>query len=199
MKAADSFLGLASRVSRDLDVEKIRRDLEAFCRERPDLSVRLQAERLITVTARRAALVGIAASLPPGWLALASIGPEMKVLAVLQARLVIALHLLYGVPMEHSRAALGLAAGAAAGAGVGAGRSLGSLAAEKLAARLAVRLGGRVVRRLVPVAGVVVGGVWNLATVRALGHFVHGRLLAVHGPPDVDGAGPAIEADGRVT
>jgi uncharacterized protein (DUF697 family) len=195
---ARTFLTLVEKATADLDVERLRSDVRAFSLKHAGLTTRAKAERLVTTTARRAAALGAAASLPPGWLALATVAPELSAVLVLQSRLIVSLHLLYGAPMTPEERALEVFAGLAAGAGMNVGRRLTTRAAEEIAARLVVRLAGREVAHLVPVLGALAGAGLNYAAVRAVGHAALRRIERLYGPPEVPGRGPVLDVPGRI-
>lgn len=198
MKIAESFLTLVKRASTDLDVEKIRADVRAFSLRHADLPTREKARRMIESTARKAAFVGAAASAPPGWAGLAATAPELSTLIVLQSRLIVGLHLLYGTELPQEERALEVVAGLAAGAGLSVGRRLTVRLAEELATRLAARAAGRAVAHLVPVAGMAASAALNYGAVRAVGRAVLARIEERWGPPEIPGRGPVLHAEGRV-
>lgn len=195
---ARTFLSLVEKVTEDLDVEKLRAEVQSFSAKHADLTTREKGERLVAVAARRAAALGAVASLPPGWLSLATVAPELSALLVLQSRLIVSLHLLYGGPMTPGERALEVLAGLAAGAGMSVGRRLTTRAAEEIAARLVVRLAGREIAHVVPVLGALAGAGLNYAAVRAVGRAALVRVGRLHGPPEIPGRGAVLEASGRV-
>lgn len=195
---AETFLRLVERATKDLDVEKLRAEVHAFSAKHADLTTREKGERLISVAARRAAALGAAASLPPGWLALATVAPELSAVLVLQSRLIVSLHLLYGGPMTPEERALEVLAGLAAGAGMNVGRRLSTRAAEEVAERLVVRLAGREISHVVPILGALAGAGLNYAAVRAVGRAALRRIERLYGPPEIPGSGPVLDVSGRV-
>jgi uncharacterized protein (DUF697 family) len=199
VKIAESFLSLVRRASTDLDVESIREDVRIFALRHEDLPTRGKAALMIGATARRAALVGAAASAPPGWTSLAMAGPEIGALIVLQSRMIVGLHLLYGGDLDPEERALEVVAGLAAGAGLSAGRRLTTRLAEELAARLAARAVGRSLSRFVPLAGIAASAALNYVAVQAVGRAVVARVERRWGPPEIPGQGPVLEAGGRIT
>src|SRR5262245_17688229 len=105
MKLAGAFLALVRKFATDLDVEKLRLEMVDLSLRQPDLTTREKARHVVRTTARRAAALGAAASLPPGWTALAAVGPELSALLILQSRMIVGLHLLYGgMPDPEERA-----------------------------------------------------------------------------------------------
>lgn len=195
---AQTFLHLVERAAKDLDLEAIRAEVHAFSRKNSDLPTRKKAERMIDRSARRAAAIGALASLPPGWAALAATAPELAALIVMQSRLIVGLHVLYGGTPEPEERALEVLAGLAAGAGINIGRRLTTRAVEEIAARLAVRIAGREATHVVPVLGAVAGAALNYAAVRAVGRAALARVERLYGPPEVPGTGPVLEVKGGV-
>lgn len=195
---AESFLRLVEKSAKDLDIEAVRREVHAFSARHPDLSTREKADRLVATTARRAAALGAAASLPPGWLALASVAPELSALLILQSRLIVSIHVLYGGPMSAEERALEVLAGLAAGAGISVGRRLTTRAAEEVASRLVVRLAGREISHVVPVLGAIAGAGLNYAAVKAVGRAALKRVERLYGPPEIPGRGAVLDVPGRV-
>ncbi len=198
MKIAESFLSLVRRASKDLDVERIREGVLELSRRHPDLSTRRKAALMVESTARKAALVGAAASVPPGWAAVAATAPELTTLIVLQSRMIVGLHLLYGAELDPEERALEIVAGLAAGAGLSVGRRLTVGLAESLATRLAVRAAGRPLAHLIPIAGIAASAALNYVAVRAVGRAVVARVERRWGPPEIAGRGAVLPAEGRV-
>lgn len=198
MKIAESFLALVRRASTDLDVERIRDGVFALSRRHPDLSTRKKAALMVESSARKAALVGAAASVPPGWAAVAATAPELTTLIVLQSRMIVGLHLLYGAELDPEERALEVVAGLAAGAGLSVGRRLTVGVAESLATRLAMRAAGRPLAHLIPLAGIAASATLNYVAVRAVGRAVLARVEQRWGPPEIAGRGAVLTAEGRV-
>lgn len=198
MKIAETFLVLVKRASTDLDVEKIREDVRAFALRHEGLPTRQQARWLVDSTARKAALVGAVASVPAGWGAVAATAPELTTLIVLQSRMIVGLHLLYGGELEPEERALEVVAGLAAGAGLSVGRRLTVRLAEELATRLAAKALGRSLAHLVPLAGIAASAALNYGAVQAVGRAVVARVERRWGPPEIPGNGPVLDAEGRV-
>jgi len=195
---AESFLSLVKRASTDLDVERIREDVREFSLRHQGQPTRQQAHRLIAGTARRAALVGAAASAPPGWASVAATAPEITALVVLQSRMIVGLHVLYGADLDPEERALEVLAGLAAGAGLSVGRRLTVKLAEELATRLAARALGRSVAHLVPLAGIAASAALNYAAVQAVGRAAVARVERRWGPPELPGTGPVLTIEGRI-
>jgi hypothetical protein len=195
---ADAFLSLVRKATRELDVEEIRGEVAALVARTPGLPTRERADRMVQRAARRAALLGALASLPPGWAAVAAVAPELSALIVLQSRLIVGLHLLYGGTPEPDERALEVLAGVAAGAGINVGRRLTARAAEEVAGRIAVRIAGREATRFVPLVGVAASAALNYAAVRAVGRAAHARVERLYGPPEVPGPAPVVDVGGEV-
>jgi uncharacterized protein (DUF697 family) len=195
----ETFLKLVEHAARDLDVDRLRGDVRKFAEKFPGATTREKGARLVTRAARRAAVVGGLAGLPPGWAALATTAPELSALLILQSRLIVSLHLLYGAPMEPRERALEVLAGLAAGAGIHVGRRLTARAAEEIAARLLARFVGREISHLVPVLGAAAGAALNYGAVRAVGKAALRRVERLYGPPELPGKGRILDAAGRVS
>jgi hypothetical protein len=195
---AEAFLRLVRKATRELDLESIRADVLAFSSKHAELGTREKGELMVRRAARRAAAIGALASLPPGWGAAVTVAPELTALIVLQSRLIVGLHVLYGGRPEPDERAFEVLAGVAAGAGVNVGRRLTARAAEEVAERIAVRLAGREVAHVIPLAGIAASAALNYAAVRAVGHAVLSRVERLYGPPEVPGAGPVVDVSGEV-
>jgi len=195
---AESFLSLVRKVSADVDVERLKEEILAVARSRPDWTTREKAEWLVSRTAKRAAALGAVAGLPAGWGAALAAGPELSALLLLQSRLILGLHLLYGELPAAEERALEVLAGLATGAGISTGRRLTARAAEEVAERLVVRLAGREMSHVVPLLGALAGALLNYAAVRAVGRAALARVERLHGPPEVPGKGPVLDARGNV-
>jgi len=196
---AQTFLNLVQRVAKDLDLAAIQSEVQAFSQKHADLPTRRKAERMVERTARRAAALGAVASLPPGWAALATVAPEMTALIVLQSRLIVGLHVLYGGTPEPDERALEVLAGLAAGAGINVGRRLTTRAVEDVAGRLVLRIAGREATHVVPLLGAAAGAALNYAAVKAVGRAALRRVERLYGPPEMPGSGPVVDVAGAVT
>ncbi len=198
MKIAESFLVLVKRASTDLDVEKIREDVRTFALRHEGLPTRHKALLMVDTTARKAALVGAAASVPAGWGAVAATAPELATLIVLQSRMIVGLHFLYGGELDPEERALEVVAGLAAGAGLSVGRRLTVRLAEELATRLAARALGRSLAHVVPLLGIAASAALNYGAVQAVGRAVVARVERRWGPPEIPGSGPVLDAEGKI-
>ena len=196
---AETFLKLVEKATTDLDVERLRSDVRALAEKHPEATTREKGERLVKTAARRAAVLGGIAGLPPGWTALATAAPELTALLILQSRLIVSIHLLYGAPMEPKERALEVLAGLASGAGINVGRRLTTRAAEEIASRLLARFVGREVSHLVPVLGAAAGAALNYGAVRAVGRAALRRVERLYGPPELPGTGLILDAKGKVS
>jgi len=196
---AETFLKMVEKATTDLDLERLRIDVRALAEKHPEATTREKGERLVTKAARRAAVLGGVAGLPPGWTALVTAAPELTALLILQSRLIVSLHLLYGAPMEPKERALEVLAGLASGAGINVGRRLTTRAAEEIATRLLARFVGREVSHLVPVLGAAAGAALNYGAVRAVGRAALRRVERLYGPPELPGTGLILDAKGKVS
>lgn len=196
---AETFLKLVERATSDLDVDRLRTDVRRLAARFPGTTTREKGERLVARAARRAAVVGGLAGLPPGWAVLATAAPELTALLILQSRLIVSIHLLYGAPMDPKERALEVLAGLAAGAGINVGRRLTTRAAEEIASRLLARFVGREAAHIVPVLGAAAGAALNYGAVRAVGRAALWRVERLYGPPELPGKGPILDAAGRVS
>jgi uncharacterized protein (DUF697 family) len=199
VKLAETFLAILDRVSADLDIVHLKSEVDALAAKHPGLPAREVGRLMITSTARKAAALGAVASLPPGWAALAAAGPELSTLLVLQSRLILGLHLLYGGVPEPQERALEVLAGLASGAGINVGRRLSTKLAAEVVEKLVLRLVGRQATHMVPILGAVAGAALNYAAVRGIGEAALHRVEKLYGPPDVPGKGPAVDVEGRVS
>ena len=197
-KLSGVFLAILTKAATDLDIEGLGRDVALLSARHPDLSTREKARLMVTVTAKKAAALGAVASLPPGWAALATVAPELSTLLVLQSRLIVGLHLLYGGSPDPEERAMEVLAGLAAGAGINVTRRLSTRAGEEIAQRLVVRVIGREATHVVPVLGAAAAAALNYAAVRAVGTAAIRRVERLYGPPEVPGKGPVVDASGRV-
>jgi hypothetical protein len=196
---AETFLKLVEKATTDLDVDRLRSDVRRFSARHPEATAREIGERLVARTARQAAVIGGVAGLPPGWAVLATAAPELTALVILQSRLIVSIHLLYGAPMEPKERALEVLAGLAAGAGINVGRRLTARAAEETAARLLARFMGRETSHLIPLLGAAAGAALNYGAVRAVGKAALRRVERLYGPPELPGKGLILDATGRVS
>lgn len=196
---ASLFLTIVERAATELDLDALRGEVEAFAAKHPDLSTREKGRRMVAATAKKAAALGAVASLPPGWAALATVGPELSTLLVLQSRLIVGLHLLYGGQPDPKERALEVLAGLASGAGINVGRRLTTRAAESIAKRLLVRIVGRSATHVVPLLGAAAAAALNYAAVRGVGEAALRRVEKLYGPPEVPGKGPVVDVDGEVS
>jgi len=195
---AETFLRLVRKATRELDLESIRSGVLTFSAKHPDLATREKGELMVRRAARRAAALGALASLPPGWAAAVAVAPELSALIILQSRLIVGLHVLYGGRPEPDERALEVLAGVAAGAGLNVGRRLTARAAEGLAGRIALRLARREAAHVVPLAGIAASAALNYVAVRAVGRAALSRVERIYGPPEVTGAGPVVDVRGEV-
>ena len=196
MNLPQLFLSLVEKASKDLDVDSLRDNVHAFSERHPTLTTREKGHRMVRSTARRGAALGAIASLPPGWAAVLTLGPELSGLLVMQSRLILSLHLLYGgMPEPHERA-LEVMAGLAAGAGINFGRRMTARMAEELAERLVVRLIGREATHFVPLIGAAAAGTMNYFAILGVGKAAISRVESLYGPPPP--SQPIVDVSGTV-
>ncbi len=195
---SSAFLEVVRRASTDLDINKIRVEVREFSAKHPELSIREKGRRMVDLTARKAAALGAVASLPPGWAVVAAAGPELAGLVVMQSRLIVGLHILYGREPDPDERALEILAGLGAGAGIHIGRRLTARAAEEVAARIITRLAGRQLSHMIPIAGALAAAGLNYWAVQAMGRAMLRRIERVYGPPGLGGKGPVIEVSGKI-
>ena len=196
---AETFLKVLEKATTELDVDSLRNEVRELAARHPEATTREKGERLVSRAARRAAILGGVAGLPPGWASLATAAPELTALLVLQSRLIVSLHILYGAPMEPKERALEVLAGLAAGAGINVGRRLTTRVAEEIAERLLARFAGREVSHVVPLLGAAAGAALNYGAVRAVGKAALRRVERLYGPPGLPGKGLILDAAGRVS
>jgi hypothetical protein len=199
VKLAEVFLGLVKRAATELDLDGLKREVGEFAAKHPDLTTREKARRMVTSTAKKAAALGAVASLPPGWGALATVAPELSTLLILQSRLIVGLHLLYGGSPDPEERVMEVLAGLASGAGISLTRRFSTRAAEEIAQRLVIRIVGREATHFVPILGAAAAAALNYAAVRAVGLASLKRVERLYGPPEVPGKGPVVDASGRLS
>jgi hypothetical protein len=197
-KLSGLFLTLLTKAATDLDLDNLREEVLAFAAKHPELSTKEKARRMVQSTAKKAAALGAVASLPPGWAALASVAPELSTLLILQSRLIVGLHLLYGGSPDPEERAMEVLAGLASGAGINVSRRLTTRAAEEIAGRLVIRVIGREATHVVPLLGAAAAAGLNYAAVRAVGEAAIRRVEKLYGPPEVPGKGPVVDTSGSV-
>jgi hypothetical protein len=197
-KLGKTFLAILTKAATDLDLDALQREVHEFAAKHPSLATKEKARLMVASTAKKAAALGAVASLPPGWAALATVAPELTTLLVLQSRLIVGLHILYGGSPDPEERAMEVLAGLASGAGINVGRRFGARAAEEIAERLVVRVIGREATHIVPLLGAAAAAALNYAAVRAVGEAAIHRVQKLYGPPEVPGKGPVLDASGNV-
>ena len=199
MGLAGTFLDLVRRASLDVDLARLREETALFSARHAGLSTRHKGELLVRSVARRAAALGAAASLPAGWAAVAAAAPELSALLLLQSRMILGLHLLYGHEPEPEERAAEVLASLAAGTGLNVGRRLTTRALEDVAARRHEREARRAALHGVTQGGAAIGAAMYYPAVQALGRAVLSRVEGRYGPPEIPGRGGLIEGTGRIT
>ena len=176
-RRADSmFVEFLRSIFEEIDMDKIRGEVDALKRTVPDFDPNDHARVLSRRTALRCAATGAVSGLPSGLLALGAIGADLAYLVFQQFRLIVGIATIYGhEPSARERFNEAVAC-LAYGSGLGLGKqglavvletaSLeGTLIAEKLGAGLfRDRLS-----KMIPFVGAVSGGALNYVLVRAVG------------------------------
>lgn len=176
-RRADTMLEeLFRSVFEEIDIEKLRKDVEALRASAPDFTPAKHSRMLARRTAIRCAAAGAITGLPLGIAAIGTLGADLAYLVYQQFRLVLGIATIYGYePTSRERFSEALAC-LAYGSGVGIGKQgvaavLGSAATE--GGLIAEKIGERVLRerlvKIVPVVGVISGGALNYAAVYAVG------------------------------
>jgi hypothetical protein len=159
----------------EIDMEKIRREVDALRENEPDFHAADHAKVLARRTAIRCAAAGAMTGLPSGLLALGTLGADLAYLVFQQFRLVVAIATIYGhEPKGRERFAEALSC-LAYSSGVGIGKQgiatlvesatiEGGIVAEKIGARFARER----LAKLVPIVGAISGGALNYASVHAV-------------------------------
>lgn len=176
-RRADSlFLEFLKSIFEEIDMDRIRDEVDALKRTVPDFDPNDHARILSRRTALRCAATGAVSGLPSGLLALGAIGADLAYLIFQQFRLILGIATIYGhEPSSRERFNEAMAC-LAYGSGLGLGKQgiaalletasiEGSLIAEKLGAGLfRERLS-----KMIPFVGAFSGGALNYVLVRAVG------------------------------
>jgi EcsC protein family len=175
-KRADTVLEeLFRSMFEEIDVEKLRREVDELRAQTPDFSATTHARMLTRRTAIRCAAAGAVTGLPLGLAALGTLGADVAYLVYQQFRLILGVAIIFGhEPTGRERFNEALEC-LAYGSGVGVGKHgiatvLG--AAAMPGGLLAEQIGARVLRerlmKMIPFVGVVSGGALNYAAVYAV-------------------------------
>jgi hypothetical protein len=176
-KRADRLFDETFRaVFEEIDIEKLKKELEELRRSKPDFEPREHARLLARRTALRCAAAGAMTGFPSGILAFATLGADLAYLIYQQFRLILGIATIYGYePSQRERFQEALAC-IAYGSGAGIGKQgvaamIGALGATE-GTILVEKIGMRIVRdrlaRFVPFLGAVSAGAVNYAVVMAV-------------------------------
>ena len=174
-KRADTLLEEIFRsLFEEIDVEKIRREVEKLKSEAPDFESVDHAKRLIRRTAIRCAAAGAVTGLPSGLLAVGTLGADLAYLLFQQFRLIVGIAAIYGhEPSKRERFHEALSCLAYA-SGVGIGKQgiatvLESFEGGAIAEKIGTRFMRERLAKVIPFVGALSGGVLNFMSVRAVG------------------------------
>lgn len=176
-RQADRFLVEVFRsLFEEIDIGRLRDEVETLQRSNPDWEPREQARLLYRRTALRCAATGAMTGLPSGMIAVATLGADLAYLIHQQFRLILGISTIYGhEPSARERFSEALAC-VAYGSGVGLGKQGIAVVLESarleggfLAEKIGSRLLGERLGRMVPLVGAVSGGALNYFVVRAVG------------------------------
>ena len=187
-KRADTMLEeLFRSMFEEIDVDKLRREVDDLRERTPDFAPASHARMLTRRTASRCAAAGAVTGLPLGLAALGTLSADVAYLVYQQFRLILGIAIIYGhEPTGRERFNEALAC-LAYGSGVGVGKH-GIAAALGAAAvpggLIAEQIGARVVRdrltKMIPFVGVISGGALNYAAVYAVARsairYYHSRV-----------------------
>ena len=144
----------------DIDVDKVRREVEELRVSAPDFSPARHSRTLARRTAIRCAAAGAVTGLPLGLASLGTLGADLAYLVYQQFRMILGIAAIYGQDLSNREQFNEALSCLAYATGVGAGKH-----------GLAV-LGSRLLReratKLVPFVGVAAGGALNYASVHAV-------------------------------
>jgi uncharacterized membrane protein YcjF (UPF0283 family) len=159
----------------EIDMEKLRKELDQMRESAPDHAPAQHARTLARRTAIRCAAAGALSGLPLGGASIGALTADLAYLVFQQFRLVVAIATLYGhEPTGRERFSEALACLVYV-SGVGLGKQgiaalLGSATVEGgvVAERLGARLARERLARIVPVVGMVSGSALNFAAIHAV-------------------------------
>lgn len=159
----------------EIDIAKIRREVEGLRKVNPDWEPRDHARALSRRTALRCAAAGAVTGLPSGMVAIATLGADLAYLVYQQFRLILGIATIYGhEPGGRERFSEALIC-VALGSGVGVGKHGMAVAVESaraeggiLAERIGSRLLGDRLGKMIPVVGAISGGALNYFVVRTI-------------------------------
>lgn len=175
-KADGVLIDLFRSLFEEIDIAKLRAEVDVLRRNNPLFEPRDQARLLYRRTAIRCAATGAVTGLPSGMIAVATLGADLAYLVYQQFRLILGIATVYGYePTGRERFSEALAC-VAFGSGVGLGKQGLAAVLESarmeggfLAERIGTRIAGERLGRMVPFIGAVSGGALNYWVVRSVG------------------------------
>jgi len=160
----------------EIDMEKIRREVDALRLAESEFEAIEHARALTRRTAIRCAAAGAVTGLPSGFLAIGTLGADLAYLMYQQFRLIVGIATIYGhEPSGRERFTEALSC-LAYSSGVGIGKQglasvieSATIEGGLVADRIGMRFARERLSKMVPFVGAVSGGVLNYAAVRAVG------------------------------
>ena len=176
-KKADTVLiEVFKSIFEEIEISKIRTEVETLRRSNPNFDPMAQAETLTRRTAIRCAATGAVTGLPSGLMAVAILGADIAYLVFQQFRLILGIATIYGREPSHRErfnealACLAYGSGLTLGKhGITAMLESASLEGGVVAEKLGTRLFGDRLSRVIPFVGAFSGGALNYFAVRAVG------------------------------
>ncbi|MGZ4778039.1 MAG: EcsC family protein [Thermoanaerobaculia bacterium] len=160
----------------EIDMEKIRHDIEEMRSASEDYQPKEHARTLTRRTALRCAAAGAVTGLPSGLFAIGTMGADLAYLVYQQFRLIVGIAAIYGHQPSGREQFTEALSCLAYSSGVGLGKQglatvLESATIEGgiVADRIGMRFARERLTKFVPFVGAVSGGVLNYAAVRAVG------------------------------
>lgn len=173
-RRADSMLEeLFRSMFEEIDVDKLRKEVDALRVSEPEWSAKQHARVLSRRTAIRCAAAGAVTGLPIGLAALGTLGADLAYLMYQQFRLILGVAVIYGhEPTSRERFAEAMACLAyTTGAGVGK-QGIAVMLGAVETGMIAEKIGSRLLRdrlaKVIPFVGVVSGGALNYLFVQAV-------------------------------
>jgi hypothetical protein len=170
------FEDLFRTLFEEIDVEKIRREVDELRSAESEFEAIEHARALTRRTAIRCAAAGAVTGLPSGLLAIGTLGADLAYLMYQQFRLIVGIATIYGhEPSGRERFTEALSC-LAYSSGVGIGKQGLAAVIESatiegglVADRIGMRFARARLSKMVPFVGAVSGGVLNYAAVRTVG------------------------------
>lgn len=174
-RRADSMLEeLFRSMFEEIDVDKLRKEVDALRVSAPDWSPAQHARVLSRRTAIRCAAAGAVTGLPTGLAALGTLGADLAYLMYQQFRLILGVAVIYGhEPTSRERFAEAMSCLAyTTGAGVGK-QGIAAMLGAVETGMIAEKIGSRLLRdrlaKVIPFVGVLSGGALNYLFVQTVG------------------------------